>query len=403
MYQTVIDFIRALYRNPAFIPLHEPRFLGNEKKYVADAIESTFVSSVGEYVNRFEKMVQDLTGAVGAVATVNGTAALHAALLLAGVRRDDEVITQPISFVATANAIAYCGAAPAFLDVDRSTLGLSAEALEEFLRECTYIRKDGRVYDKANGRRIGACVPMHTFAHPCAIDRIAQLCKEFCVPLVEDAAESLGSLFRGRHSGTYGRYGIFSFNGNKTVTSGGGGIIVTSDPLLAQHAKHLTTTAKLPHPYEYDHDIIGYNYRLPNLNAALACAQLEQLDGFLRAKRRLAQTYAAFFQRLGLPFIVEPKEAQSNYWMNAILLPDRRERDVFLEATNKGGVMTRPLWRLLNRLPMYTDCVTDSLENARWLADRIVNIPSSVIPAFLHDESAGRLTASSTPGPATKP
>lgn len=403
MYQTVIDFIRALYRNPAFIPLHEPRFLGNEKKYVADAIESTFVSSVGEYVNRFEKMVQDLTGAVGAVATVNGTAALHAALLLAGVRRDDEVITQPISFVATANAIAYCGAAPAFLDVDRSTLGLSAEALEEFLRECTYIRKDGRVYDKANGRRIGACVPMHTFGHPCAIDRIAQLCKEFCVPLVEDAAESLGSLFRGRHSGTYGRYGIFSFNGNKTVTSGGGGIIVTSDPLLAQHAKHLTTTAKLPHPYEYDHDIIGYNYRLPNLNAALACAQLEQLDGFLRAKRRLAQTYAAFFQRLGLPFIVEPKEAQSNYWMNAILLPDRRERDVFLEATNKGGVMTRPLWRLLNRLPMYTDCVTDSLENARWLADRIVNIPSSVIPAFLHDESAGRLTASSTPGPATKP
>jgi len=394
MYRTIIDFIRDLYGQPAFVLLHEPRFLGNEKTYLADAIDSTFVSSVGEYVNRFETMLRDLTGTSGAVATVNGTAALHAALLLAGVTRDDEVITQPVSFVATANAVAYCGAALVFLDVDRDTLGMSPEALAQFLSTCVERRKNGAPYNRTTGRRIGACVPMHTFGHPCEIDRIMALCDEYRIPLVEDAAESIGSTFRGRHTGTFGLCAALSFNGNKTLTCGGGGAIITNDAGLAKRAKHVTTTAKVPHPYEYFHDAIAFNYRLPNLNAALACAQMEQLDTFLVAKRRLAAAYAAFFESLGLPFVKEPPHARSNYWLNAVLLPNRTERDAFLAETNKNGVMTRPLWNLLNTLPMFQGAQTDALANAQWLADRLVNIPSSVPTAFLKktiaEPSAGR-------------
>jgi perosamine synthetase len=397
MYRAIIDFIRELYGHPAFVPLHEPRFLGNEKAYVADAIDSTFVSSVGEYVNRFEAMLRDLTGISGAVATVNGTAALHAALVLAGVTRDDEVITQPVSFVATANAVAYCGARLVFLDVDRNTLGLSPDALTEFLSTCVDRRKNGAPYNRITGRRIGACVPMHTFGHPCEIDRIMALCDEYRIPLVEDAAESIGSTFRGRHTGTFGLCAALSFNGNKTLTCGGGGAILTNDAEFAKRAKHITTTAKVPHPYEYFHDAVAFNYRLPNLNAALACAQMEQLDTFLTAKRRLATMYAAFFERLNLPFVHEPPHARSNYWLNAVLLPNRVERDAFLEETNKNGVMTRPLWNLLNALPMFQSAQTDALANAQWLADRLVNIPSSVPNTFLNKTIAGPSAGRATP------
>jgi len=373
----IIDFIQSLYPGESPVPLHVPRFTGNEKKYVADAIDSTFVSSVGRYVDRFEEMICEITGAKYAIATVNGTCALHVALKLAGVQPDDKVITQPLSFVATANAISYCGANPIFLDVSRKTLGLDPTALKEFLKSNTQIKNRG-CYNSVTGKRITACLPMHTFGHPCRIDAIADICERYNIALIEDAAESLGSLYKSRHTGTFGLFGIYSFNGNKTVTCGGGGAIVTNDEILAKKAKHITTTAKVPHPYEYVHDMIGYNYRLPNLNAALACAQLEQLDFFIENKRELARRYQEFFEPLDIPFIHEPEHARSNYWLNAIILPDRKTRDEFLEATNKAGVMTRPVWRLLNKLDMYKACPTDALTNAKWLEDRVVNIPSSV-------------------------
>ena len=284
MYEKTIDFIRSVYGTEKFIPLHEPRFWGKEKQYVLDAIESTFVSSVGEYVNRFEKMICDITGSRYCVATVNGTAALHMALMLAGVALGDEVITQPVTFVATSNAITYCGAKPVFIDVDADTMGLSPEKLETFLKQSTDIAADGSCRSKLTGNRISACVPMHTFGHPCRIDDIVDICTRYNIAVIEDSAESLGSLYKGRHTGTFGKAGIYSLNGNKTVTCGGGGAIVSNDEDFAAKAKHLTTTAKIPHPYEYIHDQIGYNYRLPNLNAALACAQLEQLDGFVTSK-----------------------------------------------------------------------------------------------------------------------
>ena len=373
----VIDFIKALYPHENPVPLHAPRFLGNEKKYVADAIDSTFVSSGGRYVDRFEEMICEITGAQCAIATVNGTCALHVSLILAGVQPGDEVITQPLSFVATANAISYCGAKPIFLDVERKTLGLDPIALERFLQAQTRNKGD-TCYNTVTGKRIMACVPMHTFSHPCRIDAIADTCKRYNIALIEDAAESLGSTYKGRHTGTFGLFGIYSFNGNKTVTCGGGGAIVTNDETLAKEAKHITTTAKTPHPYEYIHDMTGYNYRMPNLNAALACAQLEQLDSFIENKRELARLYQKYFRSLDIHFISEPQNARSNYWLNAIILPDRKRRDEFLEVTNKAGVVTRPMWRLLNKLEMYKDCQTDALTNAQWLEDRVANIPSSV-------------------------
>lgn len=373
----IIEFIKALYPNENPVPLHAPRFTGNEKKYVVDAIDSTFVSSVGEYVGRLEEMVCEITGSKFAVATVNGTCALHIALKLAGVQPGDEVITQSLSFVATANAISYLGAKPIFLDVNQETLGLDPQALEVFLKSNTRIKKN-ICYNIATGNRIAACVPMHTFGYPCRIDEIAEICNHYHIALVEDAAESIGSTYKGKHMGTFGLFGILSFNGNKTVTCGGGGAIVTHDGELAKTAKHITTTAKVPHSYEYVHDAIGYNYRLPNLNAALACAQLEQLDFFVENKRELARIYQEFFQSIGIPFIHDPEYARSNYWLNSIILPNRKAREEFLQATNEAGVMTRPIWRLMNKLEMYRDCQTDALANAQWLEDRIVNIPSSV-------------------------
>lgn len=377
-YSHIINYIKSLFPNQNFIPLHEPRFIGNEKKYVADAIDSTFVSSVGAYVNRFEEMMQDITGAKYAIATVNGTAALHMALIVAGVKQGDEVLSQDLTFIATANAISYIGAKPVFLDIDRKTLGLSAEKLEAFLQEFGQ-RSEGATFNSKTGNRIAACVPMHSFGFPCEIDRIVSICQEWNIPLVEDAAESLGSYYKGKHTGNFGLLGTFSFNGNKTVTCGGGGAIVTNDERIAKLAKHLTTQAKTPHAWEFNHDYIGYNYRMPNLNAALACAQLEQLNVFVENKRELAENYKSFFEGMEeIEFVAEGKNAKANYWLNSLLLKSKEERDSFLAEANNNGVMSRPAWTLMHKLPMFQDCLWVDLEVSHWVEDRLVNIPSSV-------------------------
>jgi len=378
MYSEIIDFIRETFHTPeGFIPLHEPRFTGNEKKYVLDTIDSTFVSSVGAYVNRFEDMITEITGAKHAIAVVNGTCALHMAILLAGVKPDDEVITQPLTFAATVNAIKHAYGIPHFVDVDGDTMGMSPEALERRLSTIA-VRREGVCYNKETGRRIAACIPMHTFGLPLRIDEIGVICEKYNIPLIEDAAESLGSFYKGKHTGTFGLLGTLSFNGNKTVTCGGGGAIFTDDGELAKKAKHLTTTAKVPHPWAFVHDEVGYNYRMPNLNAALACAQLEQLGAFVENKRELAVAYADFFRGKGIPFVKEIEGARSNYWLMTILLQDRTQRDDFLAYSNENKVMTRPAWQLMNTLPMYNDCPAGDLSMAQRLADRIVNIPSSV-------------------------
>ncbi|PKV63232.1 LegC family aminotransferase [Pontibacter ramchanderi] len=374
----IISFIKSQFPNQDFIPLHEPRFIGNEKKYVADAIDSTFVSSVGAYVNRFEEMMQEITGANYAIATVNGTAALHMALIVAGVKQGEEVLAQDLTFIATANAISYIGAIPVFLDIDRKTLGLSAEKLEAFLLK--YGRNEnGVTINTKTGNRIAACVPMHTFGFPCEIDRIAAICENWNIALVEDAAESLGSYYKGKHTGNFGLLGTFSFNGNKTVTCGGGGAIVTDDERIAKLAKHLTTQAKMPHAWEFNHDHIGYNYRMPNLNAALACAQLEQLGAFVENKRALAESYKNFFEGIeGVEFVSEEPDAKANYWLNALLLEDKEAREAFLADLNGNGVMTRPVWTLMHKLPMFQNCLHDDLTVSKWVEERLVNIPSSV-------------------------
>ncbi len=379
MFEEVVTFIRNYYNTPeGFIPLHEPRFTGNDKKYVMDAIDSTFVSSVGKYVDKFEEMIREYTDAKYAIATVNGTAALHMSLLLAGTKRDELVITQPLSFIATCNAISYIGAEPLFVDVDMDTLGLSAEKLGLFLKDKTEI-KNGLCYHKQSGKRIAACVPMHTFGHPVAIDKIAELCTRYKIALVEDAAESIGSTYKGKHTGTFGLLGAFSFNGNKTITCGGGGVIVTNDEQLAKLAKHLTTQAKVPHKWEFVHDHIGYNYRLPNLNAALACAQIEKLEEFVLNKRELASQYQQLFSdKPEFHFYVEPKESRSNYWLNVVLLKNKTKRDEFLTYTNEHGVMTRPAWALMNKLEMFKQCICEDVSNAIFIEDRLVNLPSSV-------------------------
>ncbi len=377
MYNDVIAFIRQTFRTPEdFIPLHAPYFGGNEKKYLLDTIDSTFVSSVGAYVNRFEEMMAEITGAKYAVAMTNGTTALQLALIVAGVAQGEEVITQPLTFVATANAITHAGAVPVFIDVDKDTMGMSATALASFLSRHAVI-KNGQTYNKDTGKRIAACVPMHTFGFPCRIDDIAAVCKAYNIALIEDAAESLGSYYKGTHTGTFGLMGTFSFNGNKTITCGGGGAIVTNDESLARHAKHLSTTAKLPHAWEFAHDEVGYNYRMPNLNAALACAQLEQLQEILGNKKELADNYKEYFTNTAISFVTELENTKANYWLNTIVLNNMEERDQFLKATNESKVMTRPIWKLMNKLPMYAHCQHDDLRNAQWLEERVVNIPSS--------------------------
>ncbi len=377
MFDEIIDFIRSKFDTDEFIPLHEPSFTGREHEYVKDCIDSTFVSSVGQYVDRFEKELAAYTGAGYAIATVNGTSALHTALVLAGVSAGDEVITQAVTFIATANAISYCGATPAFVDVDRETMGLSPYALRSFLEEHAVLEA-GVCKNKTTGRIIRAVVPMHTFGHPARIDELVEVCNQYGIPIVEDAAESLGSLYKDQHTGTFGKMGVLSFNGNKTITCGGGGAIITNDEALAKQAKHITTTAKVPHRWEYVHDCVGFNYRMPNLNAALACAQLEQLDGIIENKRVLASEYERFFQEQEIGFVTEPEEARSNYWLNAVVLNDLEQRNAFLEQTNAKGVMTRPVWQLMHRLEMFKDAPRGDLLKSESLADRVVNIPSSV-------------------------
>jgi aminotransferase in exopolysaccharide biosynthesis len=378
MYQNTVNFIQEQYKTKEFIPLHAPVFNGNEKKYVMDTLESTFVSSVGAYVDLSEKMITEISQTSKAVAVSNGTSGLQIALQLAGVKRGDEVITQALTFVATANAINYTGAESVFLDVDYDTMGLSPQAVENFLNEYGELREDG-AYNKKTGKKISACVPMHTFGFPVHLDELINLCNKWQIPIVEDAAESLGSYYKNQHTGSFGKLGIFSFNGNKIVTSGGGGMIVTNDEELGKLGKHLTTTAKVPHPYEYVHDYVGYNYRMPNLNAALICAQLEQLNNFLSIKRELANKYQSFFSNQGVIFRKELPDTKANYWLMCVELENKQIRDEFLDKTNKNGVMTRPIWQLMHRLPMYQHCFRDAQKNAEYLEERIVNIPSGVI------------------------
>jgi perosamine synthetase len=377
MFEEIVGYIRNLFgTETGFIPLHVPLFGGNEKKYLEKCIDTTFVSSVGEYVDAFEKEMARYTGARRAVVCVNGTNALHLALQAAGVNRGDEVVTQPLTFIATANAISYTGADPVFIDVDMDTLGLSPEKLDNWLNENIL---PGNI-NKITKKRIAAIVPMHSFGHPCRISEIAEIAAKYGIPVVEDAAESVGSLYRGIHCGTFGYLGIQSFNGNKILTTGGGGMILTNDEKTGDLVKHLSTQAKVPHRWEYVHDHIGYNYRMPNINAALGLAQLEQLESFVESKRKLAENYRRIFENIpDIHFVTEPANSRSNYWLNAILLKDRAERDRFLEYTNNNRVMTRPAWRLMNRLEMFTGAVCGDLTNSEWIEDRLVNLPSSVI------------------------
>jgi aminotransferase in exopolysaccharide biosynthesis len=378
MYNDIVQFIRTVFNEPSeVIPLHAPCFIGNEKKYLYECIDSTYVSSVGKFVDRFEEMVAVYTGNKKTVVCMNGTNALHLALMLVGVESGDEVITQPLTFIATVNAISYCGAQPVFIDVDKDTMGLSPVKMKEWLRKYSEIRGNN-CFNKSTKKRIKACVPMHTFGHPVNLDELIQVCEQYRIELIEDAAESLGSFYKGHHTGTFGKIGVFSFNGNKTITTGGGGMLLFNDEKLAAQAKHLTTQAKVPHRWEFAHDYIGYNYRLPNINAALGCAQMEQLPQFLASKRDLAQQYKIFFQSREEIFFIEPENCSSNYWLNVIILKNREDRDNFLTYTNDNGVMTRPVWQLMNRLPMFKDRQHGDLSNAEWFEERVINLPSSV-------------------------
>lgn len=374
--EKVISFIRSLFKTDSFIPLHAPHFGGNEKKYLNACIDSTYVSSVGQFVNTFENKLSEYTDAKHTIAVVNGTSAIHTALKVVGVQEGDEVITQALTFVATANAITYCNAKPLFIDVDKDTMGLSPEALKAFLNEYTVV-KDGVCINTLTNKKIKACLPMHTFGFPCMIEEICEICDAFGIPVIEDAAEALGSELNGKKLGTFGTMGVFSFNGNKVITAGGGGAIVTNNLMFAEKAKHLTTTGKKKHPYEFFHDELAYNYRMPNINAALLCAQLEQLDNFLANKRTLARSYDQFFNDLGIKVRTESDESKVNYWLICLELKNKEERDHYLNFLNENQIMTRPIWQLMYKLPMYKDCFRDHQKNAQFLEDRIINIPSS--------------------------
>jgi len=374
----IVEKIKEIFGSPEFVPLHAPKFIGNEKKYLLDCIDSTYVSSVGKYVDRLELEFAKFTGAKYAIACANGTSALHVSLQLAGVKEGDEVIIQPLTFIATANAILYCGATPVFVDVDKKTLGLSAEKLKDFLNENCTINEQSKCINKKTNKVISACVPMHTFGHACKIDEIVDICNQYHIHVVEDAAESVGTYFKGIHTGLYGMFGTLSFNGNKTITTGGGGMILTNDAKLAQQAKHITTQAKLKHEWDFVHDMIGYNYRMPNINAALGLAQLENLPKFIESKRDLAKLYVEIFQNSSYQLFTEPENSHSNYWLQTIISENLKERDEFLKYANAHGVMSRPAWQLMHRLEMYKHCFRGDLSNSEWLQDRIINIPSSV-------------------------
>lgn len=376
MSKEIIAFVRDIYKTNDFIPLHAPTFCGNELAYVSETINSTFVSSVGKFVDKFEQKVQSYTGSVKAVATVNGTAALHAAMYMVGVKAGDLVITQALTFVATCNALHHMGAEPILLDVSKKSLSLCPLALGRFLDNFAELQEDG-CFHKESQRRISAVVPMHTFGHPAELDELVVVCNKWHIPLVEDAAESLGSFYKGRHTGTIGTVGAISFNGNKIITTGGGGMILCSTLELGNKIKHVTTTAKVPHPYEFFHDEPGFNYRLPNLNAALGCAQMESLSAFLENKRLLATKYEEFFLGSEYQFVLEPSYAKSNYWLNAVICPDTESRDQLLKNTNQAGVMTRPIWQLMHRLPMFKNAIRDDLVVSEWIEKHLINLPSA--------------------------
>jgi aminotransferase in exopolysaccharide biosynthesis len=375
---SIVEFVRDTYKTDEFIPLHAPTFDGNEKAYVMETIESTFVSSVGKFVDDFERKIEAYTGTAKAVATVNGTAALHAALYMADVQRGDLVVTQALTFVATCNALYHMGAEPIFLDVSPVSLGLCPKAVDAFLEENAEVTDAGCIHKKT-GRRIKAVVPMHTFGHPVELDELVAVCLKWNITLVEDAAESLGSFYKGKHTGTIGDFGAVSFNGNKIITTGGGGMVLCKTQELGVRTKHVTTTAKVPHPYEFFHDEPGFNYRMPNLNAALGCAQMEVIEQYLKKKRLLAEGYKDFFNGTDFKFVTEPEYAQSNYWLNAIICPDKESREEVLACTNGSGVMTRPIWQLMHRLPMFENVIRDNLSVSELLEQRLVNLPSSPV------------------------
>jgi len=379
MFDDFVRFVRDLYGTDEFIPLHAPIFSGNEKKYLLETIDSTFVSSVGEFVNEFERKITQYTSIKYAIATVNGTAALHVALKLSGVEQDTEVITQSLTFVATCNAIRYCGAKPVFVDVDRSTLGLSPKSLEAFLEGYCELRDDSFCWNKSSNRRVTACLPMHTFGFSVKLDEIKEICDRYNIELVEDAAESLGSLYKGHHTGSTGKVSATSFNGNKIITTGGGGMILTNDEESAVCAKHITTTAKVPHRWAFEHDEVGFNYRLPNLNAALGVAQMETLSTYVESKRRLAKQYQEWGNEHGLQFVQEPVNTRANYWLNVVVTECKQQRDDMLEVTNNSNVMTRPIWTPMHKLSINQDCHKGNMTNTEWLHERIVNVPSSMV------------------------
>ncbi|HAS8195201.1 TPA: LegC family aminotransferase [Vibrio vulnificus] len=376
--QLLVEFVRDQYQTQDFIPLHAPTFAGNEKAYVMETIDSTFVSSVGKFVDEFERKMEAFTGTPKAVATVNGTAALHAALYMAGVERGDLVITQALTFVATCNALYHMGAEPIFVDVSPVSLGLCPKAMSAFLEDNAQVTEAGCIH-KQTGRRIKAVVPMHTFGHPVELDELVAVCLKWNISLVEDAAESLGSFYKGKHTGTIGDFGAVSFNGNKIITTGGGGMVLCGSEEAGRRTKHVTTTAKVPHPYEFFHDEPGFNYRMPNLNAALGCAQMEVLEHYLAQKRQLAHQYQAFFASSDVTFLVEPEYAQSNYWLNAIICADAQQRNELLEQTNAAGVMTRPIWQLMHRLPMFEQALRGDLTHSEFIEAHLINLPSTPV------------------------
>ena len=375
--ERIVEFIKDLYPQMNPVLLHCPQFLGNEKKYLNECIDTQFVSYVSHFVTDMEEKIKEITGAKYALAMVNGTEALHMALVSSGIGEGDEAITQSLTFAATAAAIVHSGASPIFIDVDRKTMGMSPVALKNFLENETE-RKNGIVINKKTGKYIRAVVPMHTFGHPCKIDEIKQICDEYNLLLIEDSAESLGSYYKGKHTGTFGNVGILSFNGNKLVTTGGGGMLITNDETIASRAKYISTTAKKPHRWEFFHTEAGYNLRMPGINAAVGFAQLEYFEKSLENKRETARIYAEFFDFIGIDFITEPQDCKSNYWLNAIMLKDRNERDEFLEYANDNGIQCRPIWTLMHKLPPYEKYQRTDMTNSEFFEDRIVNIPSSI-------------------------
>ena len=375
---SIVEFVRDTYKTDEFIPLHAPTFNGNEKAYVMETIDSTFVSSVGKFVDDFERKIEAYTGTAKAVATVNGTAALHAALYMADVQRGDLVITQALTFVATCNALYHMGAEPIFVDVSPVSLGLCPKAVDSFLSEHAETTEAGCIH-RQTGKRIKAVVPMHTFGHPVELDELVAVCLKWNLVLVEDAAESLGSFYKGKHTGTMGDVSAISFNGNKIITTGGGGMVLCKTEELGARTKHVTTTAKVPHPYEFFHDEPGFNYRMPNLNAALGCAQMEVIEQYLKQKRQLAKCYENLFSGTDFQFVTEPDYAESNYWLNAIICPDKKSREEILAGTNSAGVMTRPIWQLMHRLPMFENAMRGDLTYSEFIEAHLINLPSTPV------------------------